>query len=234
MQDASSTDVNKTRGETVPASIRTCGCCGLTHSVPPMNAAQRALCTRCRTVLVALSGSADGNQRTAAIALSALILFPLAVSLPMLRVERFGHANEASVLEGTIALLSSGHTAVGLVVLLCSVVFPLGKLIALLVMSAGAMQLRHEHRALTYHFVEWTGRWGMLDILLVAILVAALKIGDMVDVSAGPAALAFTAVVVLSLLATASFDPRSLWEHRPNQVTNQDSAPECEECANGE
>ena len=99
---------------------------------------------------------------------------------------------------------------VALIVGLCSVVLPLGKLGALLVLSAGGLHLRHHHRALTYHLVEWTGRWGMLDVLLVAVLVAVLKLGDVVEVSAGPAALAFTSCVVLSLLASAFFDPLSL------------------------
>ena len=71
--------------------------------------------------------------------------------------------------------------------------------------------LGDERRALTYHLVEWTGRWGMLDVLLVALLVAVLKLGELVQLSAGPAALAFTGCVLLNLLASASFDPHALW-----------------------
>jgi uncharacterized paraquat-inducible protein A len=82
--------------------------------------------------------------------------------------------------------------------------------------------LGRKHRAWTYHLVEWTGRWGMLDVLLVAILVAALKVGDLVEVHAGPAALAFTCCVVLSLLAAACFDPHSLWDTEP--TLNRQSA----------
>ena len=67
-------------------------------------------------------------------------------------------------------------------------------------------------RAGTYRLVEWTGRWGMLDVLLVTMLVAVLKLRDLVEVTPGPAAIAFTAMVVLSLLASAAFDPHRLWE----------------------
>ena len=193
-------------------SMRSCPCCGLGQTVPPVPPGMRACCARCGTSLHKRSTILRSNSRTAAIALAALVLYPLAVSLPMIRVERFGHHNEASILEGTATLLASGHVVVGLIVLLCSVILPLGKLLALLLLSAGGLRLRHQHRALTYRVVEWTGRWGMLDVLLVAILVAALKIGDLVDVAAGPAALAFTTCVVLSLLATATFDPHSLWQ----------------------
>ena len=130
----------------------------------------------------------------------------------MIRIEKFGHHSEASILEGCATLLGSGHVVVGVIVLLCSIILPLGKLAALLTLSVGGVHLRSEHRALTYRVIEWTGRWGMLDVLLVAILVAAIKIGDLVAVTAGPAALAFTCCVVLSLLATAAFDPHSLWQ----------------------
>jgi paraquat-inducible protein A len=132
----------------------------------------------------------------------------------MLKVQQLGHHTESSILGGIISLLAHGQLVVGMVVLLCSVVFPLIKLVSILVLSAGGLGLRHHHRAMTYKVIEWTGRWGMLDVLLVTILVAALKLGDMIDVSAGPAAMAFTICVVLSLLATACFDPHSLWENR--------------------
>jgi paraquat-inducible protein A len=171
----------------------------------------RACCPRCGTSIQKRASLLRSNSRTAAVALAALMLYPLAVTLPMIRVERFGYQHEASILEGTATLLSSGHVFVGIIVLLCSVVLPLGKLVSMLVLSTGGLAMRREHRAWTYHVVEWTGRWGMLDVLLVAILVAALKIGDLVEVSAGPAALAFTCCVILSLVATATFDPHSIW-----------------------
>jgi paraquat-inducible protein A len=183
----------------------------LVQRLPVVPAGMRACCGRCGTHLRRRRAGAGSNNGTVALALAALILYPLGVMLPMLTIERFGHHHEASILEGISTLISSGHLVVGIIVLLCSIVFPLGKLLALLVLSAGGMAMRHKHRALTYHIVEWTGRWGMLDVLLVALLVAALKIGDLVEVSAGPAAFAFTTVVVLSLLATALFDPHSLW-----------------------
>ena len=215
------------------SSIQACPCCGLAQTVPPVPPKMKACCVRCGTSLRKRSTILRSNRRTAAIALAALILYPLAVSLPMLHVERFGHHNEASVLEGTATLLASGHLVVGLIVLLCSVVLPLGKLIALLVLSAGGLGLRHEHRALTYRAVEWTGRWGMLDVLLVAILVAVLKIGDFVDVQVGPAALAFSSCVVLSLLATATFDPHSLWESQAARLDGSDPTMQDEGAARG-
>ncbi|MCA9244539.1 MAG: paraquat-inducible protein A [Phycisphaerales bacterium] len=155
------------------------------------------------------------NTRTGAIALAALALYPLSVTLPMLRIEEFGHHNDASILTGIAQLFAGGHLLIGMIVLTCSLILPIAKLIGLLMLSFGGDGLRREHKALTYRVVEWTGRWGMLDVLLVAILVAVLKLGDFVEVTPGPAAAAFAASVLLSLLATASFDPHAIWETTP-------------------
>lgn len=152
------------------------------------------------------------NNRAAALALAALLLYPFAITRPIMFVEQMGHASEASILEGVRSLLASGELLVGLVVLACSIILPLGKLLAILVLASRRLNLRARHRALTYRAVEFTGRWGMLDVLLVTLLVAILKLGDMVDVSVGPAAWTFTTCVLLSLLASACFDPHSLWD----------------------
>jgi paraquat-inducible protein A len=72
--------------------------------------------------------------------------------------------------------------------------------------------MRREHLARTWRAVELVGRWGMLDVLLAAVLVAILKLGDLVTVEVGPGLFAFTACVGLSLLASAFFDPHALWE----------------------
>lgn len=138
-------------------------------------------------------------------------MYPLAVVLPIMTVERLGNASAASVWSGTVGLLAEGHYAVGVTVLVFSILAPLGKLSALLVLSTG-LSLRREHRAATFHAVEFVGRWGMLDVLLVAVVVAAVKLGDLVTVTPGPGVVVFGGVVVLSLLASMSFDPHGLWE----------------------
>lgn len=209
------------------STIQTCSCCGLAQMVPAVPPGMRACCPRCGATLPKAVSAGRSTSRTAALAVAALVLYPLAVGLPMVRIEKFGHLHEASIIEGTITLLGSGHLAIGLIVLLCSVVLPLGKLIALLTLSAGGVFLRREHRAFTYRIVEFTGRWGMLDVLLVAILVAAVKIGDLVEVTPGPAAFAFTCCVVLSLAASAVFDPHSVWRSSyRDQPVGQGPGPE--------
>lgn len=194
------------------SSLATCRGCGLVQGLPPIPLGMQVACARCGSSLRNPRSSLRSRQRTAALALAALILYPLGVGLPMLNVRQLGHHHESSILQGITTLLADGQIVVGTIVLLCSVIFPLGKLIALLFLTMGGIRMAHSHKAAAYRLIEWTGRWGMMDVLLVAVLVAALKLGNMMEVAPGPAALAFCACVVLSLLAGACFDPRAMWE----------------------
>ena len=114
-----------------------------------------------------------------------------------------------------ISLLSRGHLLVGSIVLLCSMVVPLVKLVGLLAITSRSGRLSKRRRAGTYRMIEQAGRWGMVDVLLVALTVAVLKLGDVVEVSPGPGLLAFTLCVALSIVASACFDPHALWVKQP-------------------
>jgi paraquat-inducible protein A len=192
--------------------LSTCHCCGLIQRIGPMAPRTIARCPRCRT-LVRQVRVARSRARTVAFALAALALYPAAMTLPVLEVSRLGHIHEATIWSGVIALLAEGQMFVGLIVLFASIIAPVAKLVALLAICLPLA--RREHRAFAYRFVEWIGRWGMLDVLLVAILVAVVKLGDWVQVQPGPGLAAFAGVVVFSLIASAVFDPHSIWEdHR--------------------
>ena len=147
------------------------------------------------------------RQRTAAFALSALMLYPLGILLPVVALERFGHRQETSILGGIAELMSSGHLVLAAIVLICSICLPLFKLGGLLVLSSERIPLGARGRDRVWRLLEITGRWGMLDVLLVAALVAAVKLGDLVSIESGSGLYAFAGTVVLSLLASASWDP---------------------------
>jgi paraquat-inducible protein A len=151
------------------------------------------------------------NERARHAALAALILYPVAVTQPILSIERLGHAHESSVLAGSLGLVADGKLALGAVVFLCSVVLPVAKLAALLVLLHRPEALAPRARARAWRWLELTGRFGMLDVLLVSVLIAWLELGSWVTVESGPAALAFAACVGCSLLASAWFDAHSLW-----------------------
>jgi len=195
---------------TTGTSLLGCRHCGQVHTRVDPRANHRLLCTRCGAALPD-PATAAGNAVSGAFALAALLIYPLAISLPIMRVEQLGHVNEASVYRGSITLLQKGEWLVGGVVFLCSVVLPLFKLIALLAATAGAGRIGRRDRVRLYRLVEVIGRWGMLDVLLVAVMVATLKLGDLVHITPGPGLLTFTVCVVLSLAASMTFDPHRIW-----------------------
>ncbi|WP_419191303.1 paraquat-inducible protein A [Saltatorellus ferox] len=178
-----------------------------------------ARCGRCGARLPQVHGAAsradDVSRRVAAVAIAALVLFPPAVTLPIMRIEEMGHSSNASIWSGSLGLLRHGDWFVGGTVFLCSIVFPLLKIGGLLAITVGRRSLQRRARRWSWRIVDLSGRWGMLDVLLVAVVVAWVKVGDLVEISPGPAAFAFTAVVLLSLLSAALFDPHALWADAP-------------------
>lgn len=194
-----------------PSHLGACHCCGLVHHIPPVGGRSVACCTRCRSV-IRHGVHPRSASRAGALAVAALLLYPLALWLPVMQIERLGHRSDASIWSGTVALLGEGHLFVGLAVLLFSVIAPVGKLGLIFALCIGQRYIARHDRARAYRLIELIGRWGMVDVLLVAILVAVVKLGDLVEVTPGPGVVIFGVVVILSLLASAAFDPHAIWE----------------------
>lgn len=191
--------------------LQACHCCGLIQQVPALQARQRARCARCHTPFD--SKSAD-NRAAIAFAWAALIFYLPALGLPLMQLERLGHHHSDSLISGLISLLAQGYWFIGGIVLLFSVVLPLFKLLVLLLLSAPPAQLSIRHRALLYRAIELFGRWGMLDVMLVAILIAFVKLGNLVNIHAGTGLIAFASMVLLNLVASLLFNPHHLWQSR--------------------
>ncbi|MFN3190085.1 MAG: paraquat-inducible protein A [Aureliella sp.] len=200
--------------------LRACHCCGLVHRVAALGSADIAECTRCGSVID--SGSRSGIRSAArcfAAALGGLLLYFPAVLLPVLTIEKLGHHHTTSILGGTLDLMWHGNAFVGLVVFFFSIVLPLVKLLALLELSHVGLT-NQKHRAWTYRVVEWTGRWSMMDVLLLALLVTLVKLGDLVAFQLGPAVFAFVLCVVMSMIASVMFDPHAIWEQTGSQAAD--------------
>jgi paraquat-inducible protein A len=145
----------------------------------------------------------------AAFALGALILYPLAISLPVLELRKLGHVREVTVWSGAVNMISEGQIAVGLLVFCCSIVIPFLKLSGILLLcSDRPWRGQPAARRQTHAAISWLGRWGMLDVLLAAILVAAIKLGNWADIHVGVGVFVFATVVTMSLLASALFNPQ--------------------------
>lgn len=197
------------------SSVIACDACGLVQQMCELRPGASCECFRCGTLLAARRRGVDAS---AAFALAALALYVPANIYPILRVSQHGAYSESTILDGVVDLMNHGQWFVAAVVFAASIVIPLLKLAALffLVVSVKLRRGRRlRSRTRIYHLLDKIGPWAMLDVFLVAVLVALVKLGDLVSVMPGPGLIAFTGVVVFTMLASAAFDPRSIWEDRP-------------------
>jgi paraquat-inducible protein A len=160
-------------------------------------------------------------QRVWAWLAAAVILYIPANLYPMLQTTQQGKGDKTSTIVGGIVdLVEHRDYAVALIVLLASVVVPIGKFIAIAVLAIGlrrrSMLSRHRRlRLLT--LADFIGRWSMIDVFVVAILSSLVQLGFAAQVHPGPAAVAYALSVACTMLAAQHFDPRLIWEHdRPS------------------
>lgn len=190
-----------------------CGVCGLPVRVGPIAPGMRAACPRCDSRIA--ERKPNSLQRTAALSLAALVLYVPANIYPILRMEFYGAYSESTVWDGCVRLFEDGMWFVAIIVFLASILIPLLKLLGLFFLAATARSGRwRSHRTLIYKIIDIVGPWAMLDVFLLAVLVAIVKLEQLATVLPGPGIVAFTCVVILTMLASFSFDPRTIWaEH---------------------
>ncbi|MDR2309119.1 MAG: paraquat-inducible protein A [Paucimonas sp.] len=171
-------------------------------------------CTRCgATVHVRRPNSI---VRTWALLITAMILYIPANVLPIMTVSALGQGSPDTIMSGVITLMKHGMLPIAAVVFIASILVPTFKLvgIALLLYSVQRHQpLSARQRILMYRFIEFIGRWSMLDIFVIAILVAVVNFGRIASVEANLGAVAFATVVILTMLAALTFDPRLIWDN---------------------
>ena len=155
-------------------------------------------------------------MRTWALLIAASILYIPANVLPIMTVSSFGQGTPDTIMSGVIALLKHGMVPIAAVVFTASILVPTFKLvgIGLLLYSVQRRQpLSARQRIWMYRFIEFIGRWSMLDIFVIAILVAVVNFGRIANVEANLGAVAFATVVILTMLAALTFDPRLIWDN---------------------
>ncbi|MGB7991370.1 MAG: paraquat-inducible protein A [Candidatus Methylophosphatis roskildensis] len=191
-----------------------CHCCGLLSRDSTAASRHAALaCPRCGAHLHVRKPHSIGHAWAYWIA--AVILYFPANLLPIMQTSSLFESQRDTIMSGVIFLWRDGSWPLALLVFFASIVVPLLKLIALAYLLAtvqvGMTRRRHQ-RARLYRMVEFVGRWSMLDIYVVTILVALVHLQSLAQIEAGPGALAFGAVVVLTMLSAMSFDPRLIWD----------------------
>jgi paraquat-inducible protein A len=196
-------------------SLVACDTCGLVQRLPELAPGASAECVRCGDALVLHDGGS--LARTAAFALAALMFYLPANLYPILRMEWYGTHSESTAWDGAITLFRQGQPVIAVIVFLASIVVPFVKLLTLFYLVA-TVRLRsvawRRQRLAMFRMLEFIGPWAMLDVFVMSVLVALVKLGELATVLPGRGLFSFTAVAVLTIMASASFDPRLIWEPR--------------------
>lgn len=186
-------------------SCRSCGLVSRAHSGES--------CPRCDAVLRARKP--DSLARTWALLAAAAVLYIPANTLPVLTAIRLGRGQPSTILGGVEQLAAAGMWPLAVLVFFASITVPMLKLIGLSIMLISVHRRARGHlhdRTVLYRIVDAIGRWSMIDVFMISILVGLVRLGFIASVTPGPGAIAFAAVVILTMLASISFDPRLMWD----------------------
>ena len=197
----------------IDRDLASCHACGELASAPKGHAAHHARCARCGSPLHLRKP--DSVSRTAALLIAATILYIPANALPIMTVKMLGRGSPNTILSGCMHLLEGGMWSLALLVFFASVFVPMMKILGLafLVWSVHRRsEWRPRERTQLYRVVEAVGRWSMVDVFVIAVLVALVQLQALASIEPGAGATFFAAVVVLTMLAAASFDPRLIWD----------------------
>ena len=182
-------------------------------SAAPAEGDSHLACPRCGAPLHARKP--NSLARTWALVIAAIIFYIPANVLPMTVTSSIAGTQADTIMSGVIYFIHSGSWEIAAIIFIASVFVPMLKLLILvyLLISVQIRSLwRPKDRTMLYRLTEAVGRWSMLDIFVVTILVALVKLGAVASIEAGPAAVYFALVVVITMIAAESFDPRLIWD----------------------
>ncbi|MFT5125687.1 MAG: paraquat-inducible protein A [Candidatus Omnitrophota bacterium] len=180
---------------------------------------EEAHCPRCDSVVHARKPHSLG--RTWALTIAATVLLVPAYSFPIMTALRLGQGEPNTILSGISELVHEGMYGIAFLIFVASIAVPVVKLLGLLYLLL-SIQLRWtssaRQRTVAYRFIEFIGRWSMLDIFVISLLVALVQLQQLAYITAGIGTTAFAAVVVITMFAAECFDPRLIWDEPERDV----------------
>ena len=194
-------------------SLLTCHACELLVQTPERHGHTRIHCPRCKVLIHVRKP--NSLARTWALVIAAFIFYIPANALPIMTVTSLGVAQSDTILSGVAYLIVHGMWPLALLIFFASVAVPLLKLFVLtylLISVQIGSRWRPRDRTRLYRITEAVGRWSMVDIYVVTILVALVHLGNLASIEAQAGAVFFGAVVVITMFAAMSFDPRLIWD----------------------
>jgi len=187
--------------------------------------ASRQVCSRCLTLFSARKPKSI--EYTLAWTIAALVMFIPANIYPMMVFYTFGKPEASTILEGIAIFIQMGMLPVAVIIFIASFVVPLGKIIGLFTLMYNTKrktQLTLKQQGQLYHIVEFLGPWSMLDVFVVTVMAAVVNLGFLSSIEPAVGITYFTLMVVFTIFAAESFDPRLLWDN--HQKHNHQSLSE--------
>jgi len=170
-------------------------------------------CPRCGAALHLRKPDAI-NRTWALVITAALLSFPANI-LPIMKVDFLGSSDYSTILDGIIYFFQTGSYGIGIIILTASVLVPCFKIIGIFLILLSIhyrWQSWLKHKTLLFRIIEFIGRWSMLDIFVIALLQVLVNFGNITSIETAPAATFFTGVVLSTMFAAITFDPRLLWD----------------------
>jgi paraquat-inducible protein A len=170
-------------------------------------------CARCRTTL--RRRKANSINRSWAFVIAAIALYIPANIYPVFEYTQLAKTQPFTIMSGIAELLGYGLWPLALLVFLASITIPLMKLLTLSYMLINTHRQSDEHlqtRTIAFRIIDFIGRWSMIDVFMISILVALVRFGQFANIQADTGAPCFAAVVVLTMFAVEAFDPRLMWD----------------------
>jgi paraquat-inducible protein A len=165
-------------------------------------------------------------ERTWCFLIAAIAFYFPANLMPIMTVAGIGGTSHDTIMSGVLNFWKKGDFLVAIIIFAASILIPILKMLALIWLCLAASGKTHtspKNLARLYHVTELVGRWSMVDVFVVAILVAMVQIGALSTVLPGPAIVSFAGVVVLTMFAAMSFDPRLLWDQHVDRDLPDDT-----------
>jgi len=173
-------------------------------------------CSRCHTPLH--SRKANSISHSYAFLIAAAVFYIPANVFPVMSITTLGVAQPYTIFAGIVELVQANLWPLALLVFLASITIPLAKLLTLAYLLVQTQTGRFSHllgNTKAYRIIKFVGRWSMIDVFMISILVALVRFGQFADIQAEPGAPCFAAVVVLTMFAVDCFDPRLMWDKQP-------------------
>ena len=192
--------------------LRACHNCDLLQELPTLEVGQASYCARCGTTLHIVRK--DSLNRSIALAVTGIFLFILANLFPFLSLTALGVYQDSTLFSASVALFHADRPLLAIIVFLTTILFPLLSLTGMIVVLL-AVKLNRVNRhfiAPLFRFLMSTDAWGMLEIFMLAVLVAVVKLGDLAEIIIGLSMYAFAALIVVMAMMSLSLDPEDVWK----------------------